>query len=225
MSSTISEAMISRISQITALQLWEKDAIKVDLEQPFKLVSGNYSPIYVNCRVVISYPEFMQLFSTFAQIMCNHHGARFGTVAGSETAGIPFAAYLASSMNLPLVYVRKAPKDHGIASLVEGNLTANARVILVDDVVTDAGTKLKAIQSVSLSGGKVGDVLVVFDREQEGAEELKRNNIRLLALTSMSATLQTGNRLGILSSKNLEILTEYSSDPSAWHKKKGLPYH
>jgi orotate phosphoribosyltransferase len=219
-----SEATIHQINEITALQLWKQDAIKVDVDRPFRLVSGNHSPIYINCRQLISNPLFMQLFSAFAQITCGHYQVTFDAVAGNETAGIPFASYLACNMNLPLVYVRKAAKAHGIASLVEGKLRTDATVILIDDVVTDAATKLKAIESVSASGGKVNDVLVVFDREQDGADQLRRNNIRLLALTGMSGALQTGKKFGLLSSEDLEAVNDYLHDPSSWHQRKGLPY-
>lgn len=221
---TISKDAIQRVQDLVSLQLWELQAIKVNFDQPFRLTSGNYSPIYINCRQAISDRAFMQMFATFAQMLMTYHDANFDYIAGAETAGIPFASYLACGMNRPLLYVRKSTKSHGITSLIEGKFETDSTVILVDDVITDAGTKLNAIQSIRLSGGRVNDVLVVFDREQDGSTQLHREGIRLLSLTRMSAAMDIGRTRGILTSDNIDSLKGYFLDPGSWHQANNLPY-
>ncbi|MCK4826010.1 hypothetical protein KA005_60240, partial [bacterium] len=113
----IDKHVSKRTSELAALMLWDAEAIMVNLDEPFKLVSGNYSPIYVNCRRVISDPTFMSMFTAIAQLIWKREGIQVNVIAGGETAGIPFAAYLARSLSIPMVYVRKSKKVHGIASL------------------------------------------------------------------------------------------------------------
>ena len=150
--------------RLVALYLWHLGAVKVNVEKPFRLTSSNYSPIYINCRQLISSVSFMDLFAAASRQLLGQRGAEFDVIAGGETAGIPFAAFLARSFCRPMVYVRKAAKEHGTASRVEGSLESGGRVLLVEDLITDAGSKLSFIQGIQDAGGDVKDVLVVFDR-------------------------------------------------------------
>ncbi|NJL29343.1 MAG: hypothetical protein HC897_16380, partial [Thermoanaerobaculia bacterium] len=108
--------------------------------------------------------------------------ARPQAIAGGETAGIPFASYLAAALGLPLVYVRKKPKDYGIASRVEGRLERGARVVLVEDLITDGGSKLGFLDALAEVGGEVGHAVVLFDREQGGREMLAERGVALHAV-------------------------------------------
>jgi orotate phosphoribosyltransferase len=220
MNDSISELMLTEINEITSVQLWQLGAIKINISEPFKLVSGMYSPIYINCRKVISDSLFMQLFTSFAQTICRLREIRFEVVAGSESAGIPFAAYLSHSLALPMIYVRKAVKDHGISKLVEGSFPSNAVVILIDDVITDAGTKLNACSAIRDAGGLVSDVLVIFDREQGGRQALKDNNLQLTSLTDMSTALRVGRSVGAISNQDLDSITRYLADADSWQLQR-----
>jgi orotate phosphoribosyltransferase len=204
--------------------LWEIGAIKVNLDDPFKLVSGNFSPIYINCRLVLSEPSFMQLFAGFAKIICERNGILFNLVAGGETAGIPFAAYIAQSQSLPMIYVRKKAKGYGIASQVEGTIHEGQRVLLVEDLITDAGSKINFINAIRAAGGVVEDTLVLFDRLQGGRELLEEVGVRLHIITNMDEVLGAGREAEFLSAENLKAVQDYFQDPSLWHKNRGIPF-
>jgi len=218
------EAILPRIRVVAALFLWESGAIKVNFEEPFKLVSGNYSPIYINCRRVISYPPFMHLFTAFTRVICHYYKLTMDVIAGGETAGIPFAAFVAQSLSLPMVYVRKATKDHGIASRVEGSIPPRAKVLLVEDLITDAGSKLSFIEAIRAAGGIVDDVLVLFDREQGGREALEANGIRLYSITDMTLAIRVAQDSKLLSDSQIQSLREYFQSPKNWHAKRELTF-
>ena len=174
------DPILSRLREAAALWLWELGAVRVRPDEPFRLASGNSSPIYVNCRRVISEPGFMQLFSAAATAICGRRGVAVDAVAGGETAGIPFAAYLARALARPMVYVRKKAKGHGLAARVEGHLEEGSRVLLVEDLITDGGSKLGFLDALAAAGGEVSDALVLF---------------HLVTLTAVSTALLALRRL------------------------------
>ncbi|HST52238.1 MAG TPA: orotate phosphoribosyltransferase, partial [Pyrinomonadaceae bacterium] len=213
-----------RIGEITALLLWERGAIKINLQEPFRLASGNYSPIYINCRQIISDTVFMNLFTAFAHTIFKEKRLRIDVVAGGETAGIPFAAFLAHNLTIPMVYVRKAAKEHGIRNLIEGNISEGEKVLLVDDVITDAGSKLNFIKTLREVGGVVSEVLVLFDREQSGSASLQSNEIHLHSLTNMTTVLRVLEEVNLLKGDDLYSVRGYLQNPERWHQQKNLPY-
>ena len=220
----IAEKVLPRMREIAALLLWDIGAVKVNIDEPFKLVSGNYSPIYINCRLAISNKTLMQFFVASAQTIREHRRIQVDVVAGGETAGIPFAAYVAQSLSLPMIYVRKARKGHGIASLIEGHIPKNSEVLLVEDLITDAGSKLHFIEAVRAAGGVVKNVLVLFDRGQGGGKILEEQGIKLHAVTDMGTALTVAKYSGLLSEMNLKSVSEYLKDMRAWHRKHSLTF-
>jgi orotate phosphoribosyltransferase len=218
------EEIVGSIRRAVALQLWELGAVQVNLKKPFKLTSGNYSPIYVNCRRLISSPGFVDLFTAATRITCEASRVNFDVVAGGETAGIPFAAFVGRAFGKPMIYVRKEAKSHGIASRIEGLLPSSARVLLVEDLITDAGSKLGFIKAIRQSGAAVKDVIVVFDRLQGGQIALKKNGVALHALTDMNMMLAIGKEAGALSSEARNIVNSYLKSPRKWHKAVGMPF-
>jgi orotate phosphoribosyltransferase len=166
----------------------------------------------------------MGLFTSFVRVICEHKAVDADVIAGGETAGIPFAAYVAQTLSKPMIYVRKAKKEHGIGSLIEGQLKEGSRVLLVEDLITDAGSKLHFIEAVQDAGGVVNNVLVLFDREQGGRRILEEQGIKLHAVTDMGTALTVAKNSGLLSKMNLKSVSEYMKDMRAWHKKRGLCY-
>jgi len=204
--------------------LWHSGAVAINLDSPFKLVSGNYSPIYVNCRRLISSPSFVDLFCSSVRILSESSHLEVDVIAGGETAGIPFAAFLAKHLGAPLVYVRKAAKEHGLRAQVEGDVQEGSRVLLVEDLITDAGSKLAFVEGLQRAGLRVEHVVVVFDREQGGRAALAARGIQLHALSDMSMVLAAAGDLNLLSSEQLSAVRLYLSSPSDWHRRAGLPF-
>lgn len=212
------------MSRLVALKLWHLKAVQVDLDQPFRLVSGNYSPIYINCRQLISSPVFLDLFLAGARLVCQTEGIDAGIVAGGETAGIPFAAFLARGWGRPMVYVRKEKKGHGVGGLVEGRLTEGDDVLLVEDLITDGGSKLGFVEALRAAKAVVTDCLVVFDREQGGEAALAASDVRLHSLASLGLTLDIGLSAGVIDQEAEESVRAYLHDPQRWHQRHGLQY-
>lgn len=218
------EETLDRLREAAALLLWEYKAVVVRCDDPFRLASGNYSPIYVNCRRAISEPTFMSLFSTAARLLTERRGIAVEVIAGGETAGIPFAAFLASALARPMVYVRKRAKGHGIASRVEGRVTPGASVLLVEDLITDGGSKLGFLEALEEAGGQVRDVLVLFDRQQGGGAVMAERGVRLHAVTDRDTVLAAGESTGVLSPSARRAVDAYFRDAVAWHRERGLEY-
>jgi orotate phosphoribosyltransferase len=225
MPTDIKSAIVKDIHRLVANYLWQINAVRISIEQPFKLTSGNYSPIYLNCRLLISSVAFMNIFTAASKQLLEHHAVQFETIAGGETAGIPFAAFLAYAFNKPMIYVRKAAKEHGLGSRLEGILKPESQVLLVEDLITDAGSKLNFIQGIREGGGEVKDVLVVFDRLQGGKEALRAEGIELHALTDIEVTLSLATEEGLCTNEIIQSVRQYLDSPKDWHKLRGLEYN
>ena len=153
----------------------------------FMLASGIKSPIYVNLRVVPSYPEsFAMVIEELSKVVKK---IKPDVVAGAETAGIPLAAAISLKTKIPMVYARKRPKGYGMNQLIEGELKQNQKVVLVDDMATNAFSKLAFIEGIRRAGGIVNDVVIVLDREQGGADALAKENVKLHSLITLKELL------------------------------------
>ncbi len=213
---TPADLALRHLSDAAALLFWDADAIRVNPSEPFQLASGKFSPIYVNCRRLISEPVFLQLFTAASRLRLERAGAEIDAVAGGETAGIPFAAFLSTALAKPMVYVRKKAKGYGIASKVEGSFAKDSRVLLVEDLITDGGSKVGFLEALAEAGGKVSEALVVFDRQQGGEELLAKNGVRLHALTDRDTALRVGIEAGRLDAAARDVVENYFRDPEAW---------
>ena len=126
------------MAELVAKMLWEIKAVHFRADQPYKLASGMASPVYIDCRKLISYPRIRATVMDFAAatILRDAGFEQFDVIAGGETAGIPFAAMLAERLALPMIYVRKAPKGHGRNAQIEGHMPEGARVLVIEDLTT-----------------------------------------------------------------------------------------
>lgn len=216
---------LQRLREAAALLLWQHEAIRVRPEEPFELASGNYSPIYVNCRRVISEPVFMGLFATTARLLLERRGELPDVLAGGETAGIPYAVHLGAALGRPVVYVRKKAKGYGLANRVEGHVEDGSSVLLVEDLITDGGSKLGFLDALEAAGGKIRQALVAFDREQGGTETLAARGVELHSVTDRGTTLQAGEDAGLLTAEQRQSVDAYFADPGAWHKARDLAFN
>jgi orotate phosphoribosyltransferase len=148
----------------TARMLLEIGAVNFRAEPPYMLTSGLASPDYIACRKLISYPRIRSTLMDFAcaKLLRDAGFEAFDAVAGGETAGIPFAAWIAERLGLPMLYVRKKPKGFGRDAQIEGAMAAGARVLLVEDLTTDGGSKLRFAEALRGAGAKVAHTVVVF---------------------------------------------------------------
>ena len=154
----------AEMARLTARMLLEIEAVNFRRGEPYKFTSGLASPVYIDCRKLISFPAVRATLMDFAcaKLLRDAGFARFDAIAGGETAGIPFAAWIAERLALPMLYVRKKPKGFGRDAQIEGAMAEGARVLLVEDLATDGGSKLRFAEAVRAAGGEVGHTFVVF---------------------------------------------------------------
>lgn len=152
------------MARLTARMLWEIEAVNFMADEPFKLASGQLSPVYIDCRKLISYPRIRSTLMDFltVTVMRNAGFEAFDNIAGGETAGIPFAALVAERMGLPMTYVRKKPKGYGRNARIEGAMTEGQRVLLVEDLTTDGGSKLSFVDAIRDTGATCAHTAVIF---------------------------------------------------------------
>lgn len=172
-----------KIARTTAKFLLEINAIHFNSVSPFTLTSGLKSPVYIDCRKLISYPKARSILINFcSDIVVNKIGLdKVESLVGGETAGIPFASFLASKLELPMHYVRKKPKGFGVNNYIEGNNIKGKKVILVEDLTTDGGSKIKFCNSIRKAGATVEETIVLFYYNifDDVPDKLKKSGINL----------------------------------------------
>jgi orotate phosphoribosyltransferase len=152
------------IAKLTAKMLIEVEAVRFSSNEPFKFTSGWASPVYIDCRKLISYPRVRNTLMDFsASVITQNIGFEtIDSIAGGETAGIPFAAWIADRLMLPMQYVRKKPKGFGRNALIEGDFQNDSQILLVEDLTTDGNSKIKFCEALREAGAKVDHTFVVF---------------------------------------------------------------
>lgn len=204
--------------------LFESGAIHISREPPFMLAAGWASPVYVDVRVVIGDPltrqAMTELAFRYATAMLPH--ASIDAIAGAETAGIPFAAWLADRMSVKLRYVRKRPLGIGRNAQVEGGDVDGLKVLLVDDLTTDGGSKLGFARGLRAAGAVVENVLTIFyhDAFPGAAERLAQAGLMLHALATWSDILRSPMG-GAISPQDRAEIERFLADPVAWSTRHG----
>ncbi|HEY73417.1 MAG: orotate phosphoribosyltransferase [Chloroflexi bacterium] len=152
------------IAEMTAKMLLEVEAVRFQVQEPFKFTSGWASPVYIDCRKLISYPRIRHTLMDFAAslVLRDIGFETIDAIAGGETAGIPFAAWIADRLMLPMQYVRKKPKGFGRKAQIEGDFPDGARILLVEDLTTDGQSKINFCQALRQAGAQVSHTLVIF---------------------------------------------------------------
>ena len=212
-------------SAATARILLDAGAVHFSFDRPFKFTSGWASPVYIDCRKLISFPEMRRKVMDFAVTTLERDvGAdQFDAVAGGETAGIPFAAWIAERMELPMLYVRKSPKGFGRNAQIEGHLIAGQRTLLVDDLATDGRSKINFCNALRNAGAKVEHIFVLFYYGifKEGNEVFDSIGVRLHALATWSDILTAAKESSKFDKSTLAEVETFIDDPVGWSKAHG----
>ncbi len=213
------------VSELTARMLLEIEAVHFRPDTPFMLTSGLASPVYIDCRKLISYPRIRNTLMDFAAgIVLRDVGfERVDSVAGGETAGIPFAAWLADRLGLPMHYVRKKPKGFGRDAQIEGNGIEGKRVLLVEDLTTDGGSKIKFCQAIRQAGGEISDAIVVFyyDIFAHARKGLDGIGLRLHHLATWRDVLAVCRQQGYFDAATLGRVEGFLDAPLEWSRANG----
>ncbi|MEI9984653.1 MAG: orotate phosphoribosyltransferase [Aliidongia sp.] len=158
------QAFDQAAAEITAGILLETQSVHFSPDQPFTFTSGRKSPVYIDCRRLISFPRARaKLMDLAAEMITRRIGFEsLEAIAGGETAGIPFAAWIAERLSLPMLYIRKKPKGFGRMAQIEGHFGEGDRVLLVEDLASEGTSKLNFIQAIRAAEGTVTDTFVIF---------------------------------------------------------------
>ena len=213
------------IKELTARMLLEINAVNFNSNQPYKLTSGLVSPVYIDCRKLISYPRIRSTLMEFAvtSLFRDVGFESFDAVAGGETAGIPFAAWTVDRMGLPMQYVRKKPKGFGRNAQIEGDLLPGQRVLLVEDLTTDGGSKIAFSKVLRDVGAVINHTIVIFyyDIFPETRSVLASHNLTLHNLATWNDVLAICKKKNYFDTKTLLEVEAFLNSPLQWSGKNG----
>ena len=213
------------IAELTAKMLLEVEAVRFYSDKPFIFTSGLASPVYTDCRRLISFPRVRASLIDFgASTLARDVGFEaFDAVAGGETAGIAFAAWMADKLGLPMQYVRKQAKGFGRNAQIEGQVNDGQRVLLVEDMTTDGGSKVNFINALRKAGVKCDHTFVFFfyDIFPEGLKTLTDMGVTHHHLATWWDVLAVAKRSEKFDPAKLNEVEAFMRDPRGWSKAHG----
>jgi orotate phosphoribosyltransferase len=200
-------------------------AVNFRPNEPYILTSGWASPVYIDCRKLISYPKERNKMMQLAVAMLDDKIGlkRIDAVAGGETAGIPYAAWISQFTEKPMLYVRKKPKGFGRNAQIEGYLYKESKVLLVEDLATDGASKVTFVNALRNAGAVVSDAFVVFFYGifSGALDSLEKDGIRLHYLATWHDVLQVAEEGEYFSNTSIESVRSFLNNPIDWSKENG----
>ena len=213
------------IARLTARMLLEIKAVHFNADEPFVLASGKPSPTYIDCRKLISFPRIRSTLMDFLTVtgMRNAGFEAFDNVAGGETAGIPFGAWVAERMALPMTYVRKKPKGYGRNARIEGDMSEGQRVLLVEDLTTDGGSKISFVDAIRETGATCAHTAVIcyYGIFPQPEKTLGDHGVTLHHLCTWWDVLAEARAQGAFDSKTLREVEIFLKSPEEWQNARG----
>lgn len=210
---------MKQVERLLAEKLLSISAIKLQPDNPFTWASGWNSPIYTDNRKTLSYPsvrsfikiELARVISeTFPEVEC---------IAGVATGAIAQGALVADELDLPYVYVRSTPKDHGLENLIEGTVKLGQKVVVIEDLVSTGKSSLKAVEALRAAGCEVVGMVALFTYQfPQAVEAFKKADVRLITLSNYTAMLEAALNINYIQPADVETLKEWRTDPANWAK-------
>ena len=199
------------------------ESIKFSFEKPFTLTSGLKSPVYVDCRKIISHIKERNIILNLANKYFKKNNITFDILAGGETAGIPYASILSEQLQKTMIYIRKKSKGFGKNQQIEGRFEKGQKSILIEDLATDGGSKIIFINAMREAGLIVEDIFVIFyyDIFELKATPLGSMNINIHSLCTWKNILEVVSANKKFSNLELENIKNFLFDPESWRKKYG----
>ncbi len=211
---------MKEISNVIAANLLKIKAVSLNSKEPFKWASGIYSPIYTDNRLTVSYPNVRKNIAEGFAKKIHEKFLNVDVIAGVATAGIPHAAWVAEKLNLPLIYVRSKPKEHGTKSQIEGVLKEGSQVILIDDLFSTGGSVLKAVKAVRKAGGNILAVGSIFSYQlPQATNNFELYNVSSFSLTNYFDLIKIALRKNYIDHYDFELLYSWHQNPIDWSKK------
>lgn len=206
-------------SKRIAKHLLDIQAVTLSPNNPYTWASGIKSPIYCDNRITMSYPLIRQdIAKSLVELIRNEY-PEVEVIAGTATAGIPQACWVADLMNLPMVYIRSKAKDHGKENQIEGRISKGQKMVVIEDLISTGGSVLDACEAASREGALVLGVAAIFTYElPKGLANFQEKNIKLHTLTNYSVLVEEALKSGSILESDLETLKEWKKNPAEWRK-------
>ena len=203
---------------IVAKILIDIESIKFSFDKHFTLTSGYKSPVYVDCRKIISFVKERNIILDYANMYFKEKKIKFDILAGGETAGIPYAAFLSEKLQKKMIYVRKKPKGFGINHQIEGHYTKGQKAILIEDLATDGSSKAIFVQALRKSGLEISDIFVVFyyDIFDIKKTPLASMNIKIHSLCTWKNIINVISNKKLFNKNEINNLKIFLKNPKAW---------
>ena len=206
------------LEKIFAGKLLKVKAIKLQPDNPFTWASGWKSPFYCDNRKTLSYADLRTFVKTELSRVVLENFEEVDAIAGVATGAIAQGALVADALNLPFVYVRSKPKDHGLENLIEGELKPGMKVVVIEDLISTGGSSLKAVEAIRNNGcevvGMVASYTYGFDVAKRAFEDA---NVKLITLTNYEAVLEVALQTGYITEGHIEMLNNWRKDPAHWN--------
>lgn len=208
---------MEKTDTIIARQLLHCSAIKLSLDPPFQWASGWKSPIYCDNRVTLSYPEIRDLIKYSFVALINEKFLSTEVIAGVATGAIAHGVLVAEMLGLPFVYVRAQPKTHGLENLIEGELKAGQKAVVIEDLVSTGKSSIRAVDALRNNGAEVLGMAAIFTYGFKAASEnFKQARCKLYTLSNFEALLEESVKSGYVKNENLTVLRDWMRNPEVW---------
>lgn len=195
-------------------------AVKLSPDAPFTWASGWLSPFYCDNRRTLSFPDLRGAIKLELAHAVLEHFPEAQVVAGVATGAIPQGAMVADALGLPFIYVRAKAKDHGMGNLIEGEMPAGAKVVVIEDLISTGGSSLKAVEAIRAAGGEVVGMVASYTYGFPVARDaFDKAGVKLVTLTDYEHVVAEALKTGFITEADVELLNEWRSDPANWKGK------
>lgn len=200
-----------------AKALLEIEAVTLQPTNPFTWTSGIKSPIYCDNRLTMSYPEVRKKIAQAFAKKIKEQYPEVEVIAGTATAGIPHAAWVAEELDLPMVYIRSSAKQHGKAKQIEGSFSAGAKMVVIEDLISTGGSVIEAVRAAEQEEASVLGVAAIFTYQlPKGEENFSIQNIQVHTISNYDCLLEVALDMGYIEKQDMRILEEWKEDPENW---------
>ncbi|MGQ5519737.1 orotate phosphoribosyltransferase [Enterococcus gallinarum] len=211
---------MTEISKAIAKDLLTIEAVFLRPNEPFTWASGIKSPIYCDNRMTMSYPAVRKAIASGLAAQIKEHFPDVEVIAGTATAGIPHAAWVADILDLPMVYIRSKAKDHGKGNQIEGCITEGQKMVVIEDLISTGGSVLEACEAAAREGANVLGVAAIFTYElPQGLTNFEKAQLPLVTLTNYSTMIDTALEMDYIGKEDIALLQQWKQSPQTWTGK------
>ncbi|MFQ9655179.1 MAG: orotate phosphoribosyltransferase [Enterococcus sp.] len=211
---------MTEISKAIAKDLLTIEAVFLRPNEPFTWASGIKSPIYCDNRMTMSYPAVRKAIASGLAAQIKEHFPDVEVIAGTATAGIPHAAWVADILDLPMVYIRSKAKDHGKGNQIEGRITEGQKMVVIEDLISTGGSVLEACEAAAREGANVLGVAAIFTYElPQGLTNFEKAQLPLVTLTNYSTMIDTALKMDYIGKEDIALLQQWKQSPQTWTGK------